>query len=388
MVSDLRVPEFAEVEPVFAPHSTVAMEIVPAGLVNIFSQQRLGRNEQQDKLTRSIAAEGIINPLNVTILEEHEVFDYLQFTNRIWQSDVDFNDFTPMEDGRFLTLIAGHSRLISALEIATRRGLPIIGPNAAGLPCQIHKVDGVDGYVGLQVAENIHSAPPKSRAARAYAEAFLWAKEQDPDLSKTSFARNHGLGKTALNGALLYSELPPSVRDRTDEGILPFSVSVQLSRALKAFRLEAERSASTIYAEGSFEHQKYSEELVNLELERYISLFNGEYNRHITNITYRIKSDVRGIMKRHEEALAAENSEEENLQMALIDARDTAPPTTPLQLEAKIETNLKHFVSRHNGMAFELHKTVVELTRLGYTPEEARSRVQSMLDELVPVADL
>ena len=67
------------------------------------------------------------------------------------------------------------------------------------------------------------------------------AKEHDspPPLNK-DFVQAHRVGKDQHNDALNYVELPVNIREMTEQGILPYRVSVELGRSVPALTKFAE----------------------------------------------------------------------------------------------------------------------------------------------------
>jgi len=289
---------------------------VPLAALNVFAQQRVGRNERQDDLTRSIRALGLLYPVNAVLLEQSHLEGYLEFTNRTWHEEKTPDQFTPIPEAPFcyVALIAGHSRRLSCEIIADEDG---IDHWDVTIPTRIHPVSSIGEMLAIQAAENTHSAPPPDRAARGYAEAFLYEKEYDPDLTKTAFANRFGLPRERFNDALRYCELPDDIRAATDDGGLPFSLAIELSRALEPIKRDVANQVSEIHGIWSEEATETYDQLVVLELWRFITQFNAD-DRNITAARRRIRSHAAGLRKK----LSETTEVGENYELFGKDARE------------------------------------------------------------------
>ena len=218
---------------------------IEIGRLNSCAQYRDDTNPIQRQLNKSVKGRGLINPLTVAMLTREESEKYATFTNDVWNHQISIEEFVPYEDGgdMYAVMIAGHSRL-SALR-ADASG-DQIDPMDYFAHCRVvHEVKNVDDILQWQTEENIHAAPPPQNLAKILAESWLWlqreAKENDsPPPLKKDFVQAHRVGKDQLNDALNYVELPVNIREMTEQGILPYRVSVELGRSVPALTKFAE----------------------------------------------------------------------------------------------------------------------------------------------------
>ncbi len=330
----------------------IAPRAVPLPMLNEFGQQRPGRNTRQDELTRSIRAVGMINPVNGVLLDGEHFEDYLSFTNQTWQEERNLTDFVPVSEENFcyMALIAGHSRLAALSTIAQEDG---VDPWSVMVPTRIHQATSVSEILAIQVAENVHSAPPPDRAARGYAEAYLWEKMHNPELTKAGFVRRHGLPRERLRDALYYCDLPSGVRAATDDGGLPFSIAIELARALQPIQDDvAARITESYGAQWPGEAVKEYEEVVELELLRFIVRFNTK--RNIT--------ETRAQIRTHAEALRAkQNHERQSEDLSLFTDDKRSVVVRKKYLVTAIKEDLAALSNRRTQEANILHHHALEL---------------------------
>lgn len=347
--------EFAIPEIEGAREADQAIKVYPPlGLLNVLSQQRQGSNARQAELTANIEAEGLHYGIDITLVDGQMLKEYLEFTNRVWNKEKKIEEFKPCGPDRYLLVIAGHSRKISLHNIARKHGIDEMEFPAK---CELRPVDSIEKFIAIQLRENIHSSPPPERAARAYAEAFLYTRERNPKLTMKDFADAHGIPKGQLRDALYYVELPESLRELTDNGELPFKVGIELAKALPWIRKESEASVEARGFTGE-EFDAEFERRVSMELLRYVAMHTGQHNGNVTATTARIKEDVRAIKK---DLGVDDSTSEESLQLVLLDAR--AMDKTATQLFEETRGFSKRYATQHGVATTGLHNRVTELTR-------------------------
>jgi hypothetical protein len=236
----LHLVEEAAFRPEVMRPAEIDIRLIQTGYLNVFSQQRAGRNEEHEALKNSLR-EGQINPINIMIADHGTVLDYLAFTNKTWRSDKTEEDLKPLpprfagdpDAGKYVILIAGHSRMHALRALVEDEGLD---PDAAELLAQVHEVRDVQDILRIQLAENIHSKPHKDRSFRAIAEMYMFLEEKDKahHIQKRAFAKYFGVSENALRDALNYAALPEEVREMTDDGDLPMGVLIELARSRQA----------------------------------------------------------------------------------------------------------------------------------------------------------
>lgn len=345
------IPEVAE-DPEDDPY---IVKNIPLAYINTLNQHRNGPNKVQHQLTASLSGKAkMMNAINVTAMDENTLDTYISFTNRVWRADQDIADFVPYGSGKYIIAIAGHSRLISHHEIAARKGIPL---EDYGVKSRIHMVDTLDDYIGLQVAENIHAAPSPDRAARAYAEVYSWQKETSvTPLTKKEFASEHGITTDFLTQALNYASLPAEIRQLTDCGQLPFSITVELGKGMKWLILDAEVRMSEGRVDDA-EKELGVNGVVLRDLYWLATMYNDRFKGHITNTNVFIKHHIKAL-----QAKFIEQEEMAEMEMQLFDGREYDNPNDKLRRHAAIamqelyqervvaQRNLHNALSDHLGV--------------------------------------
>ena len=323
--------------------------------LNPLGQHREGRNARQADLNANIESCGgrLHYPMDVTSMDYDQTQEIIDFTNRVWGTEKCIEELTPYKPNQYLILIAGYSRREGLLAYAKKYNIDNF--DMPGL-CIYRKVSGVEDFLDIQLRENIHSAPPPERTARGYAEAFLYKKSTTPKLTQAQFCREKGIKAGALSDALLYGDLPPDIRELTDSGKLPFSVAIELGKALPWVKKQAEQSVSLNGLEGNAKI-KETEERVKLELYRFISLYNGKYKRHITNTKHFIRNHVNAIKAQFSEAL-----EPEDFSMVLFDVSQFDKDSQVIKTE--VARLLEELAGERGVSVRMLHNTTTQLLEL------------------------
>ena len=212
---------------------------VTLDVINTAAQYRRKENPSQGALNQSIANRGLINPTSNVLLEPDNASEYVEFTNMSWGSEYDVDSYVPYYDeniyyaedfGKYLLLIAGHSRNVGLHADAKR-----IGCDPSNYKTHVNVLHGantVDQLLQIQLEENIHSTPDAQFHAKILAESYLYSVLKGEKVSKRRFAKDHGISEKAVTDALNYASLPKMYRDKTDEGILPFRVAAEMGRGL------------------------------------------------------------------------------------------------------------------------------------------------------------
>ncbi len=315
--------------------------------LNMLGQQRDGNNPRQAELTASIASQKVLNPINVAILNGETFQSYLDFTNKIWAKDHKLEDLKPVADDLYILVIAGHSRVTA---IKTLRENHPEGKQKP-LPAQVHEVDSIDDIIAIQLAENIHSAPPPDRAARAYAEAFLWQNSQGQSISRKAFAAQNGITTERLKNALLYAELPEEIRELTTSQLVPFSISVELAKAYPWIALDESKRLAESDTMPTQQHQEAAiKEFTVYEMARFITQYNGRLNRQVTKTRSIIQQHTEALKKKH-----SDNMETDDLVMSLFDTRSFDNPRD------KIVKDLAFLRDQRAEKERSLHNRIVAL---------------------------
>lgn len=238
------------------------------------AQIRGERNPVTGELKASIMAEGLLyEPISACVSEEL-LTQYITFVNKLWGSNSSIDDFAAnrQENGSYYLIVAGHSRHQAFEELIQEKKLP----EGQTLPTRMAKVSTVWDIIQLQRADNIHSAPPKERNAMATIEAYEWGLQQGDWKNMSEFATwNKKSGKevstTALREMQYFAKLPGSIRVFILGKNIPYSVGVEMGRAVdhirRYFALEAGYEAYDVSVMAP-EHKVKIDQLVAVTLNR------------------------------------------------------------------------------------------------------------------------
>ena len=187
------------------------------------SQVRGEQNIVSGELVTDIRNNGLINPLDIAIVSEELLIEYLSFVEKTWGSAAEIDEFTHLrqEDGSYSLLMAGHSREQAIEDIeeqdALENGVMVRHP----IPVKIHEnIESVWDIIRIQLGENIHSQPPKERQAIALVEAFEfggWDSVED----FLAEANIKNVTKGFMEKALQFRKLPKEIRSYVLAGPVP-----------------------------------------------------------------------------------------------------------------------------------------------------------------------
>ena len=187
---------------------------VSALRINILPQMRKsfdGAGAEQDELTQSIRAAGLLNAPIVALFDKEELAEYLNIINQLWNTSITLTDIhRPCRvGGRYVwyVLLAGERRLRSYRTLVKERQKPRL------LQVVVHEHIDPFHAVDIQFSENCHRRVRPHEEAHAYGEywALLSAQGQDPTLS--GFAKRVGRSPGAVKAALRFVSLPAVIRN-------------------------------------------------------------------------------------------------------------------------------------------------------------------------------
>ncbi len=202
----------------------------PEELLSI-SQIRGERNAVTEELKDDITFQGLLNPVDVSLVSRELLEEYIDFTNRTWGAEASIAQFENLvlPDDRFPLLKAGHSRHQAILELIAESRLPA----DAKVMTRISEAKDVFAIVQWQRGENIHSQPPRERTAMALVESYMYGLEKgawrdEADFVAQQKAQNRNVTKGALDQALKYSRLPARIRNFVLAGEIPYLAGVEM----------------------------------------------------------------------------------------------------------------------------------------------------------------
>ncbi len=195
------------------------------------SQIRGERNVVTNELKEDILFQGLLNPIDVSLVTQELLEQYIAFTNRTWNSDAKIDDYLHLRlpDGRFPLLKSGHSRHEAITELIAEGRLPV----DQLVMTRISSAESVQDIIDWQRGENIHSQPPRERTAMALVESYTHGLETGQWATPLEFiavqkAKGRDASKGSLDQALKYAQLPPRIRNFVLAGQIPYLAGVEM----------------------------------------------------------------------------------------------------------------------------------------------------------------
>lgn len=218
---------------VFGMYETIA---VPVNDLVRLPQVRSGSNPDLPDLKESIKTNGLLNPIDIAVMDEATLQEYIDFINELWGKNVQLDDYSDLRqpDGTYYLVIAGHTRAeaISQLQIEDQTDCQY------DVMCKIHSANDPYTIISLQLDENIHSKPSPERRAIAIVEAWQYGLRKGSWKNKAEFLRLAGKKFNAKNvsDAIAFSQLPQEVRDFVFEGNASYASSVELGKSVETVK--------------------------------------------------------------------------------------------------------------------------------------------------------
>lgn len=255
----------------------------PDSLVSL-SQIRGERNIVTDELKGDILYQGLINPVDVSLVSRDLLEEYVLFTNSTWGSETSIEDYLHLQlpDGRFPLLKSGHSRTTAIAELIAEGKLS----EDTRIMTKVSVANGIFDIVQWQRGENIHSQPPRERVAMALVESYtyglnngLWHNEAE--FIDIQSQQGRTIAKGPLDHALKYSRLAPRIRNFILAGDVPYLAGVEMGATMEVL---AEYVARTNGYDGQNDPRLSTSpdrldklrKVVELEMDRICNRITGE----------------------------------------------------------------------------------------------------------------
>lgn len=229
----------SSVEPyVFGMHTR---DVSNLGSLIMLGQIRPDSDWFDPVLFEDIARNGLENEPTVGVQDPERFKDYLRFTNDVWRTDDNFDDF-PAQD-EYKVVISGHrrihnvwaiSRLVSGL-INIHGGYADPGDTLISHKTVINP-DPIQ-VLSLQMGENIYQSPPPEREAMAIVESYKWGLDKGSWSSAAEFSRvtQGRFSPRVIREALLFVDLADELRNLVFSGGIPYGTGVELGRPRPAY---------------------------------------------------------------------------------------------------------------------------------------------------------
>jgi hypothetical protein len=201
---------------------------IPVQALVVMPQVRSGMNSELGDMKESINANGLLNPIDVAVMDEFQLIDYIDFVNDLWGTEVSVESFVDKQDenGFYYLVVAGHTRTeaIRQLEAEDELGRQF------AVMAKIHKISDPAEIISLQLDENLHSKPAQERQAMAIVEAYEYGRRHGRWETPSEFAKqNKGkFSRKVLKQAIGFARLPDRARDFVFSGSLSYNAAVEL----------------------------------------------------------------------------------------------------------------------------------------------------------------
>ena len=226
-----RVVEREHVTPEIKTFGEYEQRAIPVQDLVVMPQVRTGMNPDLKDIKESVRSNGLLNPIDVAVMDEFQLMDYIDFVNDLWGTDVSFASFEDKQDenGFYYLVVAGHTRTeaIKQLEQEDEYG------RTYAVMSKIHKISSPSEIISLQLDENLHSKPAQERQAMAIVEAYEYGRRHEQWKSPAEFARiNKGkFSRKVLSEAIGFARLPDRARDFVFSGSLSYNAGVELGKS-------------------------------------------------------------------------------------------------------------------------------------------------------------
>lgn len=241
----------------------------PDEIVSV-SQIRKERNIVLRDLTEDIKTNGLHNPIDVGVVSEAFMREYLDFVRETWGDSAELDDFAPQrhEDGSYSLLLAGHSRFQAILDIQDEEFIETGTYTHYPIPVKEHSIQSVWDVIRIQLGENIHSTPPRERQAIALVEAYEYGLRRGEwqDMDEFIATRDEeDISKNFLKQAERFRRLSPELRSYVLSGPLDYSSGVELAQTVRPLR-RLFAAKMSIDGQPSEQDMMTIDKLVNIEL--------------------------------------------------------------------------------------------------------------------------
>lgn len=168
---------------------------------------------------------------------------YVQFTNKIWGKE-DSADKYPHVNGVYQLTAAGHTRRSGMIdrEIALSEKAKELGYETdwrdSVVLVKVYRVTEPKQILKIQMTENLHSKQSQERTAQGMVEMYLWGLEIGEWENPLQFKQElkGQFTDRAIDDAVAFSDLPPSVRDQVFKKRLRYGAAIALARVIPAYR--------------------------------------------------------------------------------------------------------------------------------------------------------
>lgn len=188
-------------------------------------QVRKQKNDKIDELVESIKQNGLINPIDVAIMDYDNFKKHIDFINNLWKTNINC-DLYPTIDNLYYVIIAGHTRYQAICKIANEQN------SNPKICAKVHKAKTSEEILSIQLDENIHKEPRIEERAIAIIECYNCGLQTSKWNNEEEFVNEnkHKFSRNILNDALAFTNLPFEVQAYILNGNTYYQAGVELGK--------------------------------------------------------------------------------------------------------------------------------------------------------------
>lgn len=207
---------------VYGKHENIEIDI---NKLVVLPQVRKQKNEKIDELVESIKQNGLINPIDIAIMDLEHFKSHIAFINGLWKTNVDFKTY-PSINGLYYVIIAGHTRYQAICQIDKEQN------SNSKIYAKVHNAKTSEEILSLQLDENIHTAPRIEERAIAIIECYYLGLQTGKWVTKKDFIKENKskFSPDVLNDALAFSNLPTKIQEHILNKNIYYQVGVELGK--------------------------------------------------------------------------------------------------------------------------------------------------------------
>lgn len=191
----------------------------------ILPQVRKGENAKIDELVDSIRTKGLINPIDIAIMDEESFKSHITFVNNLWKTKIDPNKY-PKIDNLYYVIISGHTRYKAVCRIAKEDNMNY------KICAKIHHAKTSEEILSIQLDENIHSEPRLEDRTIAIIECYSLGLQTGKWHNQKEFIEQNKnkFSSRILRDALSFSTLPIAIQTYILNGNMFYQAGVELGK--------------------------------------------------------------------------------------------------------------------------------------------------------------
>lgn len=191
----------------------------------VLPQVRKEKNTKIDDLVDSIRAKGLINPIDIAIMDEEGFKNHVAFINNLWKTKIDPNKY-PKINNLYYVIISGHTRYEAICSIAKEDDIN------HKICAKIHRAKTSEEILSIQLDENIHSEPRLEERAIAIIECYNLGLQTGKWNNQKEFIEQNKnkFSSRILRDALSFSTLPIAIQTYILNGNMFYQAGVELGK--------------------------------------------------------------------------------------------------------------------------------------------------------------